>query len=1179
MKLRSLVSIILSILIIIPDVSFADRKALKQPRKRQTIFFGTDISPTIIAKTKLFQKSRSLSGRKILKDRMLKWERENKYSSLDPIWLNNYLKRLDARFLDAESPNVDRYLNGFIEKRHGLSVYLSDSWRYPWHNNKDYVYATKFQYIAFADSDPAVYPLKEDTQYELNQNILKYNTTTYYNPLNPLKYGDTDNKVTCFITPAYNELAFSDYIISKDRKKTYHFYNGFSVAYPNLYPKIFWPYTNPVDSTIGYLGMIDDDLPYDYEKNGFKGEVKPVNEDAPFIYVYDYDEFRKHNMEWYSHDTVTYGFMQEGDDLEDMEKIYYGPMTEDPNIYFIRAIRAAMFIRMELAKRDLVSGLHPAPLWDESIGDYDMDYDKRINPKNLSSEGQKLYEFSKMSETQMHAITSDRVSEYFGDLDCMIERSPKEYEKIVREASNDAYWALFLNFNSYDYHIAETIYNKDWKAAARKGRELERYQILRRYYMYKTYVRSPRQYQEDYLRYFNNDTISVALWAGQNSYGYLRHTSEVSQKFLFPYYDVKDKPGNTYGPRLRGPYKWAGECEYMFKYGFSHDNSNPSASIREFTGTPSNTTGLIYAGHFTKDELKEYCKLNNRTPEQVWKSALKGPYMIISSRTYKRYGVEYFNRMAGRKLKAVDVTGSLQQCYVNVYMDHDKVYNTVKRIMGMDPFYVKTDVATPLKIWNNHVVKDASGDTGPFGKVNLESFRAEPRDYVMPVKITDKYDPIDKPKEFVNKYNKIAKDIEAALAKDDQMFPHMSQRYANYIEYFPGEPYDFQRPEEIIYRARSKTEPVMGAYFNAKRKDFPFLVDGFDKHLVPRWKDMEWNEEGRTWMDLDNRYRTMYDKFIDEEVRKRSPRGIEVFSRIWRDKKRNTLETIKVKGGDYIYELQKYLADNIPWMAYNPNLYICYYKYAADLIVLDEDLFWGKDFDKRFRMYYNDGRLAAELSDHDRDRNHAFDEHLYGIGDGVMPVGYIHVNIRSVFIADDIINDDLKDNHMPEKREYLKYMMGYFYTDHIYYAEENSLASGKMRKRLIPSPLKEDLFQEPELTISDVVMSTSGISPYRTIYKSMKNHNGVIVRGTRVIGDGMTHDRPASVARIYSDVLPGMILFPNTDYQYNQAYYARARGYNNSKFEDTPWVSNQYVIDNQINTRDCALAYYLYDSY
>ena len=80
----------------------------------------------------------------------------------------------------------------------------------------------------------------------------------------------------------------------------------------------------------------------------------------------------------------------------------------------------------------------------------------------------------------MTALDQSKITYYFGNLDAGVDQSVKEYEKLVRESSNDLYWSLFLNFHSYDRNIADKIYKKDWTAAAKSGRELERFQILRR---------------------------------------------------------------------------------------------------------------------------------------------------------------------------------------------------------------------------------------------------------------------------------------------------------------------------------------------------------------------------------------------------------------------------------------------------------------------------------------------------------------------------------------------------------------------------------------------------------------------------------------------------------------------------------------------------------------------------
>lgn len=1187
MKLRKFLAVLLIIVMFDPVILFSKpKKDLSNP--------NTPIaSADTVYKSKYWKKINK-SPQQYLREKISE-AKDNGKCFPPREYVDKYIKRLDMRFMEANSPNVDKYLYGKERRQVGRSDYLTEDFKVSWNtgNGLDQMYySSMFQYVGFVAADMAVIPLKEDTRYEQYRNCKKYAIDTYYNSFFPLNDGSYASgflfESNDMITPAFYHADSPPFIYDEKNKRTIHYFNGFSIANIYRYPEIFWPWRyEPMDPTIGYLGMIDDDLPYDFEKNGTEGEVTPINKEAPFIYVYDFDEFRRHNSDWVTHDTMTYGYTEPGEDLEEMEKVYYGTTLKDPNILFARGLRAYMFCRMYQAKKELVSRLHPAPEWNENIGDYNINYEDKVNPANLSEEGRKIYEFSRITSVEnMTALDQSKITYYFGNLDAGVEQSVKEYEKLVRESSNDLYWSLFLNFHSYDRNIADKIYKKDWTAAAKSGRELERFQILRRYYQYKALVRSPKQYDEDFRRYYNENGMSISVWAGQNSYGYFRHTSEVSQKYYFPNYDVKDKVGNTHGPDLFGPYLWPGEYEHKVKYGFSQKYSRPTG-VRYMKGTASNTTGIIYAGNMTKDELYSYCNKTGKTPKQAWESALKGPFMIVSSRTYKRYGAEYFEKLAGHKLKVIDVTGGLMHSYWSVNMNHEKTKAVVKKIMNYDYFWLKQDRTTIPFVWDGkYHVTNFNPANGRWKDTNLDSIKGKQPDYVIPDTLTTKkYDHATIHPRITNNFGRIFKEIDQAIAKDEKQFPHMSQRSANYVEYFKDEPYEFPRADDITYHSLLYTHLYVNKLNRGSK--YEFLVPEFYKMYVPRSDELYYGlwgyyYYGGSWNDRDNK--RVYE-FCDREVRKRSPRGIEVFARIWRDKARGVIDEIKSQPGDFTYNLQKYLADNIPWMAYNPNLFMCYYKNIRWLKILDDELYWGPYYDDSYRFYRKDGSLWIDGQDYipdepytnnilNRKLPHAFADRLEGIGDGVMPTAFEYSKESTVF-RNDIVMDmvALTKPDSSSDKPYLRYMYGYCgYMDNSY--DTLAVAAGRMRKRLDSD--KEELFPITELAVSTIVMSTSGLNPYYASYYSMKSPTGIKVRGTRAMSYGTLSCHGEEVSRIYSEAMPGMLIFPNITNLPTYGY-EKVESYKSAYYEYDPYRQREPITNTEVYVRDKLLSCFILD--
>jgi len=213
-------------------------------------------------------------------------------------------------------------------------------------------------------------------------------------------------------------------------------------------------------------------------------------------------------------------------------------------------------------------------------------------------------------------------------------------------------------------------------------------------------------------RVFINITIALMIIASTGSayswerYDRRRHSYENGMKTIFPYFEGKNKPG-LMGIRVKKLYKyWVRQERNLrkcmrrkkrkgipFKKRYSDCKFYNGININKYnTWTEeTNTGGLLYGGYVDNEkDIKDLRKFNRMSMYSVWKSALKGPFMIVSNRTYNRYGHKYFEKLAGHKLIKADVTGAIVENNARTLIDIDPEY--VKQMINMDYFYVKRSV-------------------------------------------------------------------------------------------------------------------------------------------------------------------------------------------------------------------------------------------------------------------------------------------------------------------------------------------------------------------------------------------------------------------------------------------------------------------------------------------------------
>jgi hypothetical protein len=311
------------------------------------------------------------------------------------------------------------------------------------------------------------------------------------------------------------------------------------------------------------------------------------------------------------------------------------------------------------------------------------------------------------------------------------------------------------------YNLCEAVRDMYWYQAMRTPTKIDR--------------------ERDFQRYFNRDYLSIAIWSGCTGYGRRRHECEVSPKTIYPYYEGDTKPG-LHG-FIRG-----GKARDMNTGGLLHGGfvDNPRVLRRL----------LAYYGKLSKEDIR-LGRWGEGDMEKLWKAAMKGPFMIVSDRTYKKYGHKYFEKLAGHPLVKADVTGAITDCNARVILDPDP--ECVSQLMDMDYFYVKNNKkqvigtkrmkpANKIKI-SSWAIKDAKKYRKkyyPTTEFNIRStkpfqFRNKPRmeydfdDYVDGIYATEGI------RLHSRQLVRLHKEIYRAYRKDQRHYPDMSLLRAHYL--------------------------------------------------------------------------------------------------------------------------------------------------------------------------------------------------------------------------------------------------------------------------------------------------------------------------------------------------------------------------------------------------------------
>lgn len=567
-----------------------------------------------------------------------------------------------------------------------------------------------------------------------------------------------------------------------------------SIFNAELYPDNFkiW-YNLPGDKSNEHIGMVDRD------------DIKVYNEESPFIYVYDFDRYREGTYDWYFHDRMVYGYMDnysddksnpfelayvkrffKGKPYPRMSRLYYGPVLKNQNHESALAIRVFNHIRMELAKNHLASNVHPGPIWNNKVGDYEY------SARPLTRDRKKLFpgldEYSNTSRYNQdqairlfqQEVRKMNVYDYWEGLDQSADIIFEDYEKykaaISRYTNNrkDTASLRTAQLMTRRIHLIEAYRDLHFDMAQRPATALEK--------------------NEDHNAYFSEDRLSMAIWSGSTSYGADKHRADHTLKTAIPYFEGPDRPGNmgdvrgtrkfrywvvsnfagwfnqifeangfpdmkydmiaTYKHIPRVPFRGRPHDilavklkrtkipESIMKYKSVHTDletlfgpewrffdikikphplgdgmmsgddpkegwqriSRNRVTFFKFThkekpgfreidtpnGVITNTGGILHGGYITGKDNIEVLRKQYGSMRNAWKTAEKGPYMIVSSRTYNKLGHEYFEKKAGRKLFKADVTGAMVESTARTIIDIPDKDREFSELMK-DPYFRITD--------------------------------------------------------------------------------------------------------------------------------------------------------------------------------------------------------------------------------------------------------------------------------------------------------------------------------------------------------------------------------------------------------------------------------------------------------------------------------------------------------
>jgi len=502
----------------------------------------------------------------------------------------------------------------------------------------------------------------------------------------------------------------------------------FAIAHPDLFPEKFqaWSGTEQ-DKAIPYLGMINDDLMYDFrQEDPFKAFIIQ-NPEGPFIYVYDFDRYRAKSDDWELHDRLAYGYASKltsdnkmAAGLPNIAAFTFPPVYDDINNPDLRALRVLIFTRMYLAKLRTAKVLHPAPRWKGMpLDDYDV---AQIDP------------------TRANNGPLNREDGYNTPLNT--------YWNIVYGQPSHAVGRLNTAFYGGRINSGPAV-----QSAASGLRWQEQFRSL--YILMSLKAPDSFTYKQNYDRYVafgeQQGYVSIALWAGQGGPGILRHFSPMGAKSYYPYYE-----GLGSG--------WA-----MFNAG-DH---------------PIVTGGLVYGGFASGFDLQRLCSHYGNT-RKVWDAALKGPFMIISNRTYEKYGHKYFEGLAKHPLVKVDGTGAMVEGASRIFLDPEPEY--IEQLKNMDYFYIKKNQHDPGNR-GAAVMKPASKISvhAPNHKyVSFNGVIGQPaKDYSHPLVPVTKAEAIDEGRLVFEKQRsgigRIIDDIQKAYKQDQTEYPGQSMLWAHYM--------------------------------------------------------------------------------------------------------------------------------------------------------------------------------------------------------------------------------------------------------------------------------------------------------------------------------------------------------------------------------------------------------------
>lgn len=443
----------------------------------------------------------------------------------------------------------------------------------------------------------------------------------------------------------------------------------YSIAFPETLPIKYrvWSGEKQNDS-IPYLGMVDDDLLYNVKDENMFNSFFIMNKDAVFIYIYDFDDFRKKSQDWVIHDRLAYGYTDSfEEDKNNKARLTYSNLIEDINHLSLRTIRAGIYTRMYLAKLRLLKMVYPAPRWglDENKDYPTFEQSKKLGyVQEVKRSLQKLIDQSSNIATKKGFTTGENYM-----LDQLKTWPAYDYWRYMKDIQSEMHKSkctvkdILLSFS--DITSAKRLGLKNYERLSAEGQK-----TIMKFRLYKSYMdayttmalRSPtkEQREDDFKDYYDPHRISIGIWSGTTGCAGFRHAYEVGLKTSRPYFDRKDLKGHM------------GNHEYKL----------------------NDTSGLIYGGHIDlypntaeKTKLREELIRYHKSMKQMWRNALRGPLTIVSSRTYKRYGHKYFEKIAGHKVICVDITGAIIDSNARVMTSPDIDY--IKQIVDMDYFYVK----------------------------------------------------------------------------------------------------------------------------------------------------------------------------------------------------------------------------------------------------------------------------------------------------------------------------------------------------------------------------------------------------------------------------------------------------------------------------------------------------------